>query len=672
MSFWRGTREVLASEWGLLARHPKLALAFCGLLFVPALYAFIYLYAMWDPASHTRELPAGLVNLDQGASYRARELNLGRDVIAAIERHGQFAYHRYDDPAAARADVRRGKLAFLLEIPPDFSRRALPGEQPGAAKLTLYTSEGNNYSSAGFARRFAPEVAQRVNTMLGEARWELVLSTAAGSQRNLDTLRQALADLHQGARELSQGLAKARDGELALVAGSGGALDAAQRLRGGAAQLAEGGQQLSVGLRQLGPQLRALDARRPPEAEMAALRQGARGLIEGQRELGRGLEALAGGARRLEAGLGQFKTAADEVPLFGGKLVEGVVPLEEGAEQLGQGLDKARDGSQRLLAGTQRLDENVALLIDGTQRAGAALAAITARLPEDQRLDSFNEGARELVRGHDALLGGLRQLQGGTQTLQGGLVKLADGAGALDTGLELLRRTLPAQVDAPGGSAQGLALSVEPVIEIVAPVPNNGTALTPNFVPLALWVGAVMTAFLVHLRRVPEPLLHHGRLALATGKLALPLLVVLLQAALMLAMLVWVLKVPLPQPATFALTLGVSALCFFALVWALVRLFGDLGKVIAVLLLIVQVSAAGALLPIELGDAAFQAVHPYLPLTWVVRAFRASLFGAYDGVFWPTLGVVAAIGAAALLIGVLAGRWRPVPPQQWRPPLDIE
>lgn len=90
------------------------------------------------------------------------------------------------------------------------------------------------------------------------------------------------------------------------------------------------------------------------------------------------------------------------------------------------------------------------------------------------------------------------------------------------------------------------------------------------------------------------------------------------------------------------------------------------------LLLIVQVTAAGALLPVQLNDEAFRAMHPYLPLTWIVGAFRASLFGAFDGVFWPLLGVVAAIAAGALVVGAVAGRWRLMPLADWRPPLDIE
>jgi putative membrane protein len=130
MAWWSATREVLRYEWLLLTTHRKLAVAAVGLLFVPALYALIYLWGMWDPASHTRALPAGLVNLDTGATYRGRNLNMGAEVLDAIERHGQFSYRRYTDPADARRRVRQGELAFVLEVPADFSRQAVPGEAP--------------------------------------------------------------------------------------------------------------------------------------------------------------------------------------------------------------------------------------------------------------------------------------------------------------------------------------------------------------------------------------------------------------------------------------------------------------------------------------------------------------------------------------------------------------
>ena len=66
------------------------------------------------------------------------------------------------------------------------------------------------------------------------------------------------------------------------------------------------------------------------------------------------------------------------------------------------------------------------------------------------------------------------------------------------------------------------------------------------------------------------------------------------------------------------------------------------------------------LLPIQLSDEVFLALHPYLPLTWVVSAFRANRFGANDGVF-----VVLATGAGALVVGTPAGRRRVLPVDQW-------
>jgi putative membrane protein len=670
--WWSATGAVLALEWALFRRHRRLLGAGIGLLFVPALYALIYLSALWDPASHKGALAVGLVNGDTGAHYRERDLNLGAQVLDAIEADKQFSYRRYADVETARALVRQGALAFALEVPADFSRQAVPGERPGAAKIDLYLSEGNNASSAAFAAAFAPEVAKRVNTMLSEARWEMVLSTAAGSQRNLDTLRRALADLHAAADDLAQGTRRARDGGGTLVSGARGVLDAAQRTRSGASQLAGAAPQLAGRLRQVGPLLRGLNTQKPPDGDFMSLRLAARQLSDGQRELERGLEVLAGGSKSLQAGIGLYVETAGDVPLFGSRLVEGLAPIERGSRQLVDGLVVAHEASGRLLGGMQRLDEAVNGLADGAQRVTNAMTLLALRIPDDQRLDGFVEGVRELARGNEGVYAGVRQLSGGQETLQAGLAKLADGTARLDAGIELVRRSLPAAVEAPGGSAQGLALSVEPVLHRAAPVANYGSALVPNFVPVALWIGAVMAALLVHWRRIPEPVAAVPQTSRIVGKLALPLLAVVLQALVTLAALTGILHVQPAHAGAFAFTLVATSVCFVLLVFALVRVLGDLGRVLAILLLVVQVSSAGAVLPIELSDAVHQALSPYLPLTWVVKAFRASLFDAFDGMYAPAWTVMAAFGAAALAAGTLFGRWRPVPLAEWRAPLDIE
>ena len=224
----------------------------------------------------------------------------------------------------------------------------------------------------------------------------------------------------------------------------------------------------------------------------------------------------------------------------------------------------------------------------------------------------------------------------------------------------------------PEGSARGLADSVEPELEIAAPVGNDGAGFAPNFVPMSLWVGAVSAALLFSLRRLPDSALGLHRSAQVAGKLVWPVAVVLGQSAVMVAMMRGVLDIRVHALVPFLATVTAASLTFLLILFALIRWFGELGKVLGVLLLIVQLSSAGATLPIELTTPLFQAIHPYLPFTWVVRAFRASMFGAYDGQWLTYWGVVAGCGATALLGATLAGRWRVIPAADYHPGIELD
>jgi putative membrane protein len=104
---------------------------------------------------------------------------------------------------------------------------------------------------------------------------------------------------------------------------------------------------------------------------------------------------------------------------------------------------------------------------------------------------------------------------------------------------------------------------------------------------------------------------------------------------------------------------------------ALVRALGDTGKALASILLVLQLSAAGGIVPIELSSSFFRELNPWLPFTWVVRAVRASMFGAYDHGWGIALGLVALAGVVALVIATWVGRWRVVPQEHYGPRLDL-
>jgi putative membrane protein len=667
-----GVALLARADWALLLRDSRFAVAVIGALFIPALYALIYLSSMWDPSARTSALRAGLVNADTGVTFRDTTYRMGDEVSQTLLRQGSFHWQRFDDTETAKRAVRRGELSFAVLIPPDFSERAVPGREAGAAKLVIYTSEGNSYSAAGFAKRFAPELAHRVNEALNEQRWDMVLTSAQGSKLNLATLRERVEQLRDGSRQLAEGTHQTRQGAAELTQGVGKAGDAVAQVHRGAAQLADASTQFAGGWRQLSASLRALDAHRPASTDFEPLKAGAQRLVLGQTELGKGLEQLQQGTRQLQNGAEALQRSAAPIPLVGDGLAEGAQALDQGAELLGLGLVQARDSNQRLVSGAQQLQNGIQTLTGGFTQFSGSLHQITTALPDDSRIDALPNGAQQLGAGTLALNDGLRKLAGGHAQLDGGLTRLETGSTRLRDGLTLLAEALPGDVPMPEGSARGLADSVEPALEIAAPVGNDGAGFAPNFVPMSLWVGAVTAALLFSLRRLPDSALGLGRSAQVAGKLVWPTAVVLGQSVVMVAMMMGLLDIRVHDLGPFVATVTAASLTFLLILFALIRWFGELGKVLGIILLIVQLSSAGATLPIELATPLFQSLHPYLPFTWVVRAFRASMFGAYDGQWLAHWMVVAGCGGAALLGATLAGRWKVIPAADYHPGIDLD
>ncbi len=643
MKTLRDAWAIARLEAGLFKRFPTLGWSVLGVLIIPALYAFIYLASVWDPAARAGSLPAAIVNLDVGVEYRGQKAQIGAELAATLQARNTFGFQLYTDEQQARQHVREGRLAMALIIPRDFSANAVPGLEAGAGRLTVYTSEGNNYTAAGMARRFAAELGHQVNETLNEARWELVLTTAAGSQRSVRSLKEGMAQLRSGSHELDEGLEQAEAGARALGDGSRKLSDAANQLTGGFKQVAGG--------------VRTIDAKRPPAADLQALKQGAHALADGHADMGRGLEQLQGGAQRLTEGARQLRDETQDILFIGEKLGKAAGALGDGGEQLASGLLRARAAQAQLADGANRLQGGVGKLTEGMATLGDGIHTMAVRLPDDRKLDEFKNGASTLAQT--------------TLSLRGGLEKLHAGSARLAVGLDLLDASLPNDTPSLEGSAKGLADSVEPVVEVVAPVANNGTGFAPNFVPVALWLGAVMMAFIFHLRRLPESARNASRIAQVLGKLTLLSGLVVLQATIVLLMLTLLLNVSVPNLAAFWLTLSLASVTFLLIILALTRAFGDVGKALALVFLILQLSSAGGILPIELSGDLFRDLSPWLPFTWVVRAFRASLFGAYDNAWVSAWGAILLTAAIAFVISTLVGKWRFVSGEEHRPALDI-
>lgn len=643
MNFYRHILFIARIEARFFVRYPRLLVAALAVALIPALYAIIYLSSVWDPASNTGALPVGLVNLDTPVTYRQHVFNVGDEVVARLKTSALFGYQDFADEALARQRVREGKLAFALIIPKDFSSNALPGAQAGAGKLVIFISEGNNYEAAGLARRFAGDLGHAVNESLNERRWTLVLNSAAGSERSVSRLREGAEQLRKGAKELSDGAHQNANG--------------ARALSGGARSVNEGVEQLTDGVKQLGAGVRTLDTKRPRGSELERLKTGAEALAAGHTELSLGFDELQSGGSRLQQGVTRFRNEARDSVFMPGNVTEGLEQLTDGMAQWSAGLTRAHDAQLRLADGAKQLSAGVNVLTTGVRSMGSGIHSIVSKLPEDAQLDALAHGTDTLARGSSSLADGSQKLRAGTLRLQAGIDLLAD--------------SLPNDLTPLGGSAKGLANSVEPVVEVHAAVANNGSGFASNVVPGALWLGAGIAAFLIHVRVLPRKAQKFSRPAQMIGKLLIPGAVVLLQAGLVLMTLVFVLKIQIVSLGPLTLILAVAALTFLVMVYALTRAFGDAGKALAMVFLAVQLSSSGGILPVELSGGWFANISPWLPLTWVVQAIKASMFGAYDGRWLQPLSWLALSGLSVALVACYAGRWRYVRTAEVRPAVSF-
>lgn len=609
--FW----QILRVDGSMLRDHPRFVGALFFVVLFPALYIAIYLGGVWDPASRTQALPVAIVNLDQGVVYRDRSANVGDDIATRLTSRTDFSFQTMTDPNEAQAAVTAGKLAFAVVIPADFSAKAVPGETAGAGRIRIIFSEGNNYSTSSIARRFADGLSTQVNDALNENRWKAVLEAAGESSGSLHELKSGVGQLVDGAVKLD-------DGTRAFT---------------------EASRALSDGMQKLGGGIRQMDAKMPRNKDLDALRSGAKQVADGQDELNSGLGRLGAGAQKLEAGLATMEEKSKSIPFGGSKVSQGAQQLKDGADQLGKGIYSARSGSKKLAAGADQVAGGVAKLTSGVAALSNGVDTMVKALPDDAKLAELNDGG----------------------------AKLSDGSRQLLVGLRALDSAIPQDIAKLGGSADGLASSIEPELVAIAPVATNGGAFSPNMLAVASWVGVVILANMFVFRLVRDDIAGTPRISRLLGKLVIPGFFVVLQNLVLIAVLRYGLGLePVHMSATIAIALG-SSLVFLLLVYALLLVVGDAGKLIAVLLLTLQLTAGGGIVPAELTSPFYRAMHDWLPFTYAIEAYRAALFDAFGGDWQTPLKTVGWFGLGAFAVAFIAARFKIVPADKFRPALDL-
>ncbi|WP_432002371.1 YhgE/Pip family protein [Streptomyces sioyaensis] len=675
---------------------PRLGLV--ALTLIPLLYGALYLCSFWDPYSRLDKIPVALVNDDRGATADGKKITAGDDLADKVKDSKTFHWEEVSAADAAKG-VENGTYYLSLTVPQDFSKRiaSSSGDDPQTGALKVRTNDANNYVVGSISKSVFSEIRAKTSASSSRAMLDKIFisfsdlhdqtakaADGAGKvDKGVGSAKKGSGDLADGLGKLNEGAGKVSQGAGDLSRGASSAVAKAHELSAGAGKVADGTQQLADKvdgiakkdlpyLRKHGKEIGAgaqfvADATEtlddvldtlPSDSAKAATqaRKNADNAAEIYQDRCGGLLDTDPDCTKLKALADGSKVAADAAEKvhdavagadFGplrSKLREvhqGAVMVAEQAPGIGQRADAAIRQINALNAGAHKVSQGAGLFADG--------------------IGTLADGAGKVADGAGKVHSGVGTAKNGATKLTGGLFKLKDGTNQLADGLHSGVAKIPDYNKKDRDArTEVMADPVELAAKSMHKAPNYGTGLAPYFIPLSLWVGAMVAFMLL-------PAL--GKRALAAGAPGwritlgswLPAYAVgVVQVLALMAVLHWGLGLQMARSAGTVGFLLLATACFTAIIQLLGAFFGPAGRVLTLIVLMLQLTSAGGTYPVQTSPGFFAAIHPFLPMSYVVDGLRRLITGGDLGIVWQGCGVLVAFTLGALALTALAARSRQV------------
>ncbi len=396
-------------------------------------------------------------------------------------------------------------------------------------------------------------------------------------------------------------------------------------------------------------------------------------------KLGELQDGLASGASQLAAGGGLLSAGAGQVGAGAGQLASGANQLSDGANQLSDGANQLADGAGQVADGTHQASTTV-------NRVTGDISQVTSYVKNHTSSQFIHEGMDYIDEQTSNVSGKVNQLDDGAHQVADGAVSLSDGANQLGDGVnqlsqgslslaagaQLLANSAASALFAASSSLSGAAGGLGDVTGLnesqigdyfFAPVKldrheefpssNYGSQVAPFYLVLCMWVGALITCVMlktgtsVNTRFRPHEM-YLGKLALFLGLAVLQTTVTLIGC--------FILGIDIDNPLLFIFSCYVVAAVFMTLMYSLISLFGDVGKGIAIVLLVFQISGTGGIYPVEIMNEIFGVLYPYLPMTYGINMVREAQLGLIWANYIPAFLVLFGLGIAVFVVSFILKR----------------
>lgn len=690
-------KKIFFTDVKNLAKNLFALIIAIGVCFLPALYAWFNIYSNWDPYGNTGNLQLAAVNLDQGYTDENGEFkNTGEDIMDELAGNDKVDWQFVDSADEAIEGVESGKYYAALVVQNNFTYNMYnmfvntteeptlifyqnQKKNPVANKIsdTIVTTVQSNINEE-FVKVMTKTIFEDVNDMYDDIEEEggvdAFIDKLDNLNNNLIDYQKTIDDVIKGNAVLSSNIANATndvedlEGRTKNSAGSlseaGGSLQQSQNT------LNAYKDQMNLTIDTMLTMLNTMENQLKQAQLSGDIDQMANvceQTLKDTNQLNKDITAIS-------------QSIADQNN--NQNVVDTLQQLSDSVEALQKILEKANiDGKYDNVS--QQIKDAEAAMISDIDKAIANITS-TRNTINNQLVPQLNTcvdnledvigNASTIMNNMSGVLNSMGNVFGSLQTtlstsdkslektkealskISDKLTKAIDKAKSVqeDERVEALVDTLTGDPDMYG------EFFSEPVeIESVAvyPIENYGSAVAPFYTVLSVWVGVIIMAAIIKVKVTKSKYPDATPTQLFFGRSLFFIAMGQVQTLITVLGDLFILKIQCVHPFLFWVVGALTSLTFTLLIYALVYSFGDVGKAIAVVVLVLQIAGSSGTYPIELLPEFFQKVYIFFPFPYAINAMRECICGLYEA----DIVIYLLKLLTFLVVGLVVGLWIRIP-----------
>lgn len=670
-------------------------IVFIALSILPSLYAWFNIKASWDPYGKeaTSQIKIGVVNKDKGAELKGEFKNIGNQIIDQLKENDVMGWQFVSEKEAVKA-VEEGSYYAMITIPEEFSEDILSliTDDIKKGKIIYTVNEKVNAIAPKITVKGATAVQENVNKTVIETVSDIVLSTAKdlgieveGQLPKLDNLYDKLVEIQSKFKDLYETTDLAYDGvnkvadlvtnlqnDIPLIT------DTLNSTKGLATNLIDFITTSQGEINNIAPTIKTDIGLVKDLADEVSSYVDV--VINAIKTNGENVKVLLENLSTKVSSLKEYVTSIRVlVEKINGQsqngALSGVLSQLETAENNLNQLYNEIESIRNLLDNGNVLDTSK---LENTKTVLNDVSNIAGNLYEKFDTEILGNINTILNTANDSAKGALEILQRAQDKLPQ-VEEILTTVSALcnkgNEGIKYAKDNLPRAEEIVNEVTSKVAKikdssDLKDLLKLIAnnveersnyltspveleenslyPMRNYGTAMTPFYSVLALWVGMTLLVSMFSVEAHGE----YNHMEVYFGKLLLFLTIGMTQALIVSLGDLYLLKIYCVNPALFVTGILFTSVVFVAIVYSLVSVFGNVGKVTAIILLVLQVAGSGGTFPIQLTPKFFQIINPFLPFTYAISFAREAIGGVVQSVLVKDIVIMLIYIVVSILISI--------------------